>query len=365
MEYTNSIAYYEVEKKLDKLITESGLEIEGWDNADYEIIEKIASNLDAWDYCFSIAIGLVAPFISTNEELQDYLKEIHNAASEATGEYDFLQKALGCLLHHKGDPIDQIDRKFIKRDREGAYVLFHRLLWGHDIFSIKSDNPFFLMVKKQGLSGVIQALQHLLADTTSKQGLPFPGSSYLDFVEEDGTLSNYLINLAQDLSVSAVGNKRAAQEIYSHMFTIRAADILGAGSNAVLSKMYFKIRNIDDGIRKHQFSLISYSISFWGQALIGLGRFGVPYINFPVGADMVKSFVSLYASSLSRMRKLMRKGRILTQETDRLIVVSGNDFCTDSVGTKKLDVQEEFERSQKNAKSLMQTWEENLNNDGQ
>ena len=365
MEYTNSIAYYEIEKQLETLITESGLEIANWDNADFEIIEKTASNLDAWDYCYSIAVGLVSPFISTNEELQDYLKEIHNAASGAKGEYDFLQKTLGILLHHKGDPIDQIDRKFIKRDRENAYILFHRLLWGHDIFSTKSDNPFFLMVKKQGLSGVIQALQHLLADTTSKQGLPFPGSSYLDFVDENGNLSNYLIKLSQHLSVSTTGNKRVAQEIYAHMFTIRAADILGPGSNATLSKMYFTIRNIEDEIRKHQFNLISYSINFWAQALIGLGRLGVPYINIPVGAAMTKSFVSLYASSRSRTRKLIQKGRVLEQETDRLIAVAESDFCSGSTGTSKIDVEEKLKRSQKNAKSLMQIWEENLSKDEQ
>ena len=363
MEYTNSITYYEIEKQLETLVAESGLEIESWDKADFEIIEKTASNLDAWDYCFSIAVGLAAPFISTNEELQYYLKDIHNAASEATGEYDFLQKTLGILLHHKGDPIDQIDRRFIKRDRENAYVLFHRLLWGHDIFSVKPDNPFFLMVKKQGFSGVIQALQHLLADTTSKQGLPFPGSSYLDFVEEDGNLSNYLIKLAQHLSVSTTGNKRVAQEIYAHMFTIRAADMLGVGSNAALGKIYFKIRNIDDEIRKQQFNLISYSISFWGQALIGLGRLGVPYVNIPVGTALAKSFVSLYASSLSRTRILIRKGRILSQETDRLIAVAENDFCFGGTGTDRLDVSEEIKCSQESAKSLMKVWEENLNKD--
>lgn len=365
MEYTNSIAYYEIEKQLEILVTDSGLEIASWDNADFEIIEKTASNLDAWDYCFSIAVGLVSPFISTNEELQDYLKDIHNAASEATGEYDFFQKALGILLHHKGDPIDQIDRRFIKRDHENAYILFHRLLWGHDIFSKKTDNPFFLMVKKQGFSGVIHALQHLLADTTSKQGLPFPGSSYLDFFEEDGSLSNYLIKLTQYLSVRTTGNKRVAQEIYSHLFTLRAADVLGMGSNEALGKMYFKMRNIGNEIRKHQFNLISYSISFWGQALLGLGRLGVPYINIPVGSAMVKSFVSLYASSLSRTRKLVHKGRILEHETDRLIALAENDFCSGGTATSGLDVEGEYKRSQRNSKFLMQIWEENLNKDEQ
>lgn len=168
MNQENGIEFAKISEQLDMLINESNLEMASWNEVTLEDIEKSCSNLDGWDYCFSIAIGLLSPFISTNEELQDYLKEIHNAASEATGDYDFLQKLLGMLLHHKGDPIDQINRKFIKRDKNNAYVLFHRLLWGHDIFSIKDDNPFYLMVKKQGLSGIIQAVQHLLADTTSK-----------------------------------------------------------------------------------------------------------------------------------------------------------------------------------------------------
>ena len=149
------------------------------------------------------------------------------------------------------------------------------------------------------------------------------------------------------------------------MFTIRAADMLGTGSNTALGKVYFKSRNIHDAIRIHQFNLISYSISFWGQALIGLGRLGVPYINIPIGTAMTRSFVLLYASSLSRTRKLIREGQILGQETDRLIAIVKEDLCSENTGTNGLDVEEELKRSQKNVKSLMQIWEENLNKNEQ
>ncbi len=353
----------EIEKQIEVLVAESGMEIARWNDMPSEIIERSASNLDGWDFCFSIAIGLVSHFISTNEELQNYLKKIHDAASEANGDYDFLQQALGTLLHHKGDPIDQINRKFIKRDYENAYVLFHRLLWGHDIISIQADNPFYLMIKKQGLSGIIQALQHLLADTTSKQGLPFPGSSYLDYIDETENLSNYVIKLTQQLSINTTGNKRVAQEIYAHMFTIRAGDLLGTGANTALSKVYFRIRRCDDEIRKLQFNFISYSVSFWGQALIGLGRLGVPYINISIGTAMVKSFVDLFASNHARTKRLISEGHRFAQETDRLVKATESILPDRGTSSSKLDVLEEIEQGQENASYLIRIWEENLNED--
>ena len=355
--FENAI-YSEIALNLEKAIVESGTEIANWDTIDLSVIERSESNLDPWDFCFSIAIGLVSPSISTNEDLNDYLKEIHNAASEANGEYDFLQKTLGALLHHKGDPIDQIDHKFIKRDKENAWVLFHRLLWGHDIFSIKSDNPFYLMIKKQGLSGIIQAVQHLLADTTSKQGLPFPGSSYFDFVDENGDLSNYLIKLVQQLSVDATGSKRLAQEMYSRMFTIRAADMLGGGSATTFNHLYFRIRAIKDEIRKQQFNFISYSISFWGQALVGAGKLGVPFINFPVGAAMIKSFVALYAHDLAETRTIKKKGILLEQETARIARVAEQDYSGLKSNPNKAECIEEIKQTQDSVNALLQLWEE-------
>lgn len=34
---------------------------------------KSASTLDAWDYCYAIAIGMAGVFISSNEEFSQYL----------------------------------------------------------------------------------------------------------------------------------------------------------------------------------------------------------------------------------------------------------------------------------------------------
>lgn len=363
MEHQSDMIYTRMEERLSQLISETEFEILSWNSYDQEAVDRSESTLDTWDYCFSIAIGLISPFISTNDKLQDYLKEIHNAASEATGEYDFLQEFLGKLLHHKGDPIDKPEKNFIKRDRENAWVLFHRLLWGHDVFSVKEDNPFFLMVKKMGFSGIVQAVQHLLADTTSKQGLPFPGSSYLDFRDENGNLSNYLISISQKISMDTIGTKRLAQDIYSHMFTIRAADMLGKNSISILNGVYLRVRRIKDRIRQLQFSLISFTVGFWIQALVGEGKLSVPYINIPVGKAMISSFIALYSENAARTRNLIKKGQVLALETDRLTSIARSDFSLSVPAETIEDAKEKIKHGQNNALSLVKMWEEEFTHD--
>ncbi|MEE0955328.1 MAG: hypothetical protein U0L49_05850 [Eubacterium sp.] len=353
MDANYEISLRRTQAQIDRMILESGNAIKNLEAVDTRKIEKSESDLDAWDYCFCLAIGLTAPYISTDEVLQQYLTGIHDCASEANGEYDFLQKSLGLLLHHKGDPIDQFDKKFIKRDRENAYILFHRLLWGHDPFSIKEDNPFYLMIKKQGLSGIIQAVQHLLADTTSKQGLPFPGSSYFDFADENGTLSNYLIKISQDLSVDAVGSKRAAQEIYAHMFTVRAADLIGGGTIFAISEIYFMARKIKDIIRISQFRLISYSVCFWLQMLIGIsGEKGLPFVNYPAGYGMLKNFVKLYVASDLETKEIVKKQKLSQKETERLERIVQNDLEEMSMGDTEEDYSDQLEKRKQNAALL-------------
>ena len=48
-------------------------------------VERIESNLDGWDYCYAVAIGLAGVLISTNEEFGRYLDQIHKAASGTSG----------------------------------------------------------------------------------------------------------------------------------------------------------------------------------------------------------------------------------------------------------------------------------------
>ena len=256
-----------------------------------ELLEACESSLDGWDYCYALAIGIAGIAIATNETFAVYLDEIHKAASGASGDYDFFQKALGKLLHHKGDWIDAVNMPFKNRNGDNVYCLFHRLLWGHDIFSAKQDNPFSLMFRQKGMLGILQAVRHLLADTASKQGLPLPFSSFLDFTTEEGKTSNYLIKIAQKLSEESIGNKANAQAIYSHLATIRAQDITAGVVVKLFSEVYFQVRKIDDDIRKSEIRLIAYAVNFFGEAIVGsVKQKGIPYINIPLAGAMAVSF---------------------------------------------------------------------------
>ncbi len=291
-----------IEVELDKYIID-----------EEDFLYEIESNLDGWDYCFSIAIGMLGVFLSTNERLGKYLEDIHKAASGASGQYSSLQKLLGDLLHHAGDDIDQIDGKFVNRNGENAWGLFHRLLWGHDVVGSK-DNPFSLMYKQKGIAGIIQAMRHLLADTMSHQGLPLPGSSYLDYeYEKNGAkkLSNYLIDISKKLSSN--NDNVEAEKIYSRLFTIRAQDIVGTASSKILSEVYLRARGITDEIRKTQFRLIAFSINFFGEALYGsIRQKGVPYINITIGIMTGKELARLLFISNKDTKALqMRTNQIV------------------------------------------------------
>lgn len=278
------------------------------------IIEKSESTLDVADYCFTFLFGLLGAIISTNEKLEAYLADIHKAASEADGEYDKFQLLMGKVLHHKGDSID----KMCRRDGSSTYIMFHRLLWGHDILSGGGDNPFRLMISQENskIRGVLQALRHLIADTMSKQGLPMPGSSVLDYVNEDGKTTNYVIDLANNLSIEAFDNKAMSQEIYSHLFTIRAQDIAGGVLAKVLTEVYFKARKIEDKLRKSQMLFMVYAINFFAEAVIGaVKQKGVPYVNIPVATSMMVSFAKFCYYDA-------KETRFLTKETERLTQIS-------------------------------------------
>lgn len=339
-------------------------EIESWGYINTDIIlQKSASSLDVWDYCFSIAIGMLGARITTSSQLENYLINVHKAASNTSGNYTGLQKILGMLLEHKGDSIDKIaaDKCFKNRANENAYGLFHRLLWGHDILSVQGDNPFRLMIEQQGVSGILQAVRHLIADTMSKQGLPLPGSSFLDYTKNNGKISNYLIKIAQDFAQESVQNKNYAQTIYSHMFTIRAQDIMGGSIISAVSAAYFKIRDIQDSLRRVQFCLIAYSVAFFGQAILGAAKqAGVPFINIPLATVIFKNLIQLYYFSIKetrqlhdRTQELIKRGNVLTEKvkaTDEEVTEynNANDYLDElSKGQRNVDsLIEFFERRQ-------------------
>ncbi len=288
---------------------------------DFSIIEKSESTLDAWDYCFTLAIGLAGTFISTNEAFGKYLEEIHKVASGQGEDGDILQAFLGKSLYHKGDHIDAIKYPFKNRNGTNAQPLFHRLLWGHDILSLGEDNPFVLMFKQKGLSGILQAVQHLLADTASKQGLPMPGSSFFDFLNEDGKTSNYIIEISKSLSKEAFGNESLAnaQELYSHIFTIRAQDIAAGTVVNLISDLYFKIRNIKDELRRTEIKLIAYTVNFLGEAVVGATRQnGVPYISLPLITAMASSFGKFIYIENKQIKMLFEETNRIINDTDEL-----------------------------------------------
>lgn len=299
LEYQNALS------SVENSIVQAIAELEIPSAADLTLIEKCSSSLDAWDYCYAIAIGLAGVFISTNEEFAQYLDQIHKAASDSSGEYDRFQAFLGKALHHEGDHIDMVERPFKNRNGGNAYCLFHRLLWGHDVFSVGEDNPFALMYNQKGLTGILQAVRHLLADTASKQGLPLPGSSFLDVIDESNKTSNYLIKVAQQLSEETTGLKTGAQEIYSHMMTIRAQDVAAGVIVKAMSELYFLIRRIDDEIRQTEIRFIAYAINFFGEALVGcIRQNGVPYINIPLAGAMGVSFAQFYYYNEKEIKQL-------------------------------------------------------------
>ena len=303
-------------------------ELKGISEESEYLLEEITSNdtiiisesrLDGWDYCYALLIGIAGAIITSSQKLEDYLADIHKAASDCNGEYDMFQTLVGKLLYHKGDYIDKMDMVFKNRNGENAYGLFHRLFWGHDVLSIKEDNPFILMFRQKGISGIVQAVRHLLADTLSKQGLPMPGSSFLDFVNEEGKTSNYLVKISQMLSDAAFDNKTRAQEIYSHMFTIKGQDFTYAGFVDVLSILYFKMRSIVDPVRRSEIRLISFSISFWGKAIIGMTKQnGIPYISIPLGKAMILERVHFECLVRKKIKKLHNKTEEICKRVEYL-----------------------------------------------
>lgn len=336
--------------------------------ADYDIptttelnlIEKSKSTLDGWDYCYALAVGLAGVAISTNEALAKYLDEIHKAASGSSGEYDRLQTFLGNLLHHEGDHIDIIERPFKDRNGGNAYCIFHRLLWGHDILSIKGDNPFVLMFQQQGMSGILQAVRHLLADTTSKQGLPMPGSSFLDVVDKNDKTSNYLIKIAQELSDEAFDNKLMAQEVYSHMMTIRAQDVAAGTVVKLLSELYFKLRKITDDLRCTEIKLIAYTVNFLGEAIVGCTRQnGVPYINIPLGVTMATTFGKFCYINAKEIQQLTKQAEAIHAQAEELLLSEG---ATDGLlpeYSSAADLLFSMEQAEANVNDLFMAFREN------
>lgn len=343
-----------IEYECDQLSIIAQSEMSALEKIDLDCIERHPSSLDAWDYCFSMAIGYLALSITTDEALSIYLEDIHKAASGMSGDYDKVQEFFGQLLYHKGDHIDIVEKNFKNRKGENAYCTFHRLLWGHDVLSNHGDNPFVLMIKQKGLSGILQAFQHLIADTASKQGLPLPGSSYLDFEKENGCISNYLIKISEDLSEQSVGNKLSAQSIYSHMFTIRAQDLAGNATIECLTAGYLKLRGINNAVRISQIKMIAYSIAFWGHMTIGMIRQnGVPYVNIPELKELISNLFTMDVESRKETKHIVNKSIDYIGASEKLIKEVEETTLYLDDDSSEADYAEELVRGQENVNQLL------------
>lgn len=288
----------------------------------FDAVDEIETDLDAMDLIVCFLAMVASTFIATNEQAEAWLAGVHDAASKKSGDYDVVQKALGLLLEHSGDAMDY----FKTRDGQNSWGLFHRLLWGHDPLAfgktIMPHNPFIMMIEQKDsiLGGSLQALRHLVADTFSKQGLPLPGSSFLDCSTEDGRPWNYIITIVQELSESSYDNKAHAEQLYEHLFTIRAQDISGGMAATAIVATYIKLRCIKDELRQTQLKIVAYAMSFYAEAVVGMVRQeGIPYINHTLGAAMAGEVVKLLYQSNKRTSQLEAKTNELLEDADEQI----------------------------------------------
>lgn len=236
------------------------------------------NDIMAVDVVSAIMIGLFGSVISTSDKLKLLLHEIHSDAS--------LKKPktfLGMLLGHVGDVIDKTTR-----GGKSFATYMHRLFGGHDVLSIgHGDNPFVLLCKQYGIpKGILQAMRHLIADTFSKNGGVLPGSSFLDFIREDGTVGNFIDEWSRKIA-SYTG--LSSQEVYAELFAIKMQDVISIGVIDALLKIYkksmllSKIRTCYTDIVSSQLKLIALFMAAIGSAGIGaIKHKGVVKNNIPV-----------------------------------------------------------------------------------
>lgn len=313
-------------------------------------IQNCPSNLDAYDLVYSITIGVLGAILGTNEKIAEFLDEVHQLASMEHIESDSkLKELLAKLLHHQGDWMDKVPtdkvgksgnnlKSYVSRYSQYSDGVWssdvkitgpHRIFWGHDIFSIKGDNPFALLIQQYGVGkGIIQAIRHLVADTCSRQGLVMPGSSFFDYIEvstdESGETvkkaRNKLLDFCQQYSREALGKGQAGfdNEIFNHLFSIHMQDILSSGLVAASVTVYSKGRKITDETRKVQMRVIGYMGTAFGSAIIGAAKYGVPYINWPSFFALVKNIMQMIHITNKEIQAIMVETELLITERKAL-----------------------------------------------
>lgn len=307
-----------------------------------EAAKNIPSNLDKYDLLFSISFGIISALITTSGKIDEFFNSIHEDAS-----LDKPQKLLGKLLHHAGDYMDKVPvptenggtvKKYISRFNDKSPGP-HRIFWGHDIFSFKKDNPFYQLSNEYGvLKGIFQAFRHLIADTFSKQGLPIPFSSFFDYsktVDGEDIVGNRLLDFCRKFE-KELGKKwgtdysKFDDPAFSHMFSIHFQDIISQGLAFALTQGYFRARSITDKMRQIQFTLICYSVNFFGTCIIGAAKSGgIPYISWPALTAVIKELCKLCRTSRRETKALLKITASLVErnkELEKRVMATGSDL---------------------------------------
>jgi len=266
---------------------------------------EIETGMSASDVLFAMLYGVLGAVFASSGKMRDFLERVHEDASVKNP-----KTSLGKLLHHFQDDIDTVvsaesGRIFVDRDDSRISPRFHRVMRGHDPFSVRSDNPFLVLTRQHGLiAGIAQVFRHLAGDTFSRQGLVLPFHSFFDYTR-DGKLNNWLVTITEQVSRQGEVDALSA---FNHLFTIHMQDILTQGLTWALCKAHIHIAGIRDEVRATQFRFTAYCTCFFTHAAIGMARQGgVPYIHWPAFGMMMKEAYQLFRLNYRQIKELERR----------------------------------------------------------
>ena len=294
--------------------------------------EPPPSSLDRFDFVFCLIAGVAGTVINNNEKINNYLKSIHEDASIHDP-----KELLGRMLKHKGDHMDIGLGQTKFTDRAGNLPGGpHRIMWGHDIFSFDKDNPFYLLINQYGFGrGLHQAIKHLIADTCSAQGLPLPGSSWLDYSKgENERLGNRLLDYCKKANDEIERtNKGMAfnNPTFNQLFTIQMQDVLSKGLTFALVQAYILTREINDNVHRTQMHLLSTFINFYSNFFWNMFSTGLVSINWISFGSMIILTAKLYIKSNKETKKLLRVTEDIVKknnELERRIFRTGENLIT-------------------------------------
>lgn len=319
----NLVIVNELKQKTSEYFNEIGKRT----SEDYSKISRLGDELSWFDVLSVVVFGFVGGAISNNDQLKDFMDNIHTDASSNNP-----KTILGKLLHHKGDVIDHTTR-----NGEDFATYLHRLYGGHDPFSIgHGDNPFVLLCEQYGIpKGIIQAIRHLIADTFSKQGGTLPFSSFLDFKKEDGSIGNFLDEWSKEV---AKGTGLNPQQVYSELFTIKAQDLTSVLITDVLVKAYVKIKTLQNpnnffsktGIS--QLKIIALLTNVLTSAIWGAAKHnGVPNLNIPAIFKLIVEIINFFVlnyKDLGKMTKEIKKFEMKVSLLEKEIYQRGESLPT-------------------------------------